>query len=45
MNCRNPHEFETITEKILRVILENIKGTQAYRDKEILKWIYFMKKK
>lgn len=44
MNFMNPHQFETITEKILRIILERIKGTQENRDKELRKWIDFMNK-
>lgn len=44
MNFTNPHQFETITEKILRIILECIKGTQENRDKELRKWIDFMNK-
>ncbi|MBS6953799.1 MAG: hypothetical protein KH230_11270 [Enterocloster asparagiformis] len=46
MNFMNPHQFETITEKILRIILERIKGTQENRKKKIEKHIdYFNNKK
>lgn len=44
MNFINPHQFETISEKILRIILENIKGTPEYHEKILSKWIkYFIK--
>lgn len=42
MNCTNPYEFETITEKILRIVLENIKGTPQNRNKEIWKHVNFL---
>ncbi len=45
MNFTNPHQFETITEKILRIVLENIKGTPQNRNKEIWKHVDFFNRK
>lgn len=45
MNFTNPHQFETISEKLLRIILENMKGTQQNRDRELRKHVNYFGKK
>lgn len=45
MNIINPHQFETFLEKLLRIILENMKGTQQNYDKDLWKHIDFFGKK
>lgn len=45
MNFRNPHEFETLSEKMIRLILSHIKGTPEYAARLMEKYIDYIAKK
>ena len=44
MNIRNPHEFEKLSEKLLRVLLSNVKGTPEHATKLLKDAVKYIKK-